>query len=186
MPFWRRESLHERLAREGGLTTAPPAHDTQPRWGEAGIHGVHRPREWDAVVTAEAPDLAGDQVEFVVLADGSLLVDEEVDAGPLEPLAAALDGVLAPPYRAIGIRRGGETWAVGARRIEIAELPEDVAGDQIVLSVAQGERTLTVDGAAVFGGIPALERLGAERYESFVLRASRLDATLWEVSVSPL
>ena len=185
MPFWRRESLHERLAREGGLTEPPP-HDTQPRWGEPGIHGVNRPREWDAVATAEAPELAGDQVEFVVLADGSLLVDEEVDAGPLEPLAAALDGMLAPPYRAAGVRRGPGIWAVGARRIEIAELPEDVGGDEIVLSVTHGERTLTVDGSPEFGGMPALERLGAARSESFVLRASRLDATLWEVVISPL
>jgi len=54
--FRRKESLHEKLAREGGLveteTTAAP-------WDKAGIHGVARPRRWDAVVTAEA-ELDGD------------------------------------------------------------------------------------------------------------------------------
>ena len=70
--FFRRESLHERLAREGGLDERPP-HDTTPRWGAAGIHGVPRPRQWDAVATAEAPGLMRDEIEFVGLPDGSLV-----------------------------------------------------------------------------------------------------------------
>ena len=76
--FRRRESLHERLAREGGLSQGePPPHDTTPRWGETGIHGVARPRRWDAVVLAESP-YPGQELDFVALPDGTLLVEDEV------------------------------------------------------------------------------------------------------------
>jgi hypothetical protein len=184
--FGRRESLHERLAREGGLTEAPPPHDTRPRWGETGIHGVARPREWDAVGTVEAPDLTGDAVEFTRLPDASLLLDDEVDADAVAPLADALDGMIDGSYRAEGVRRHGSTWAFAARRIDVVEIQSPVDGDEVVLSAAQGERTLTVDGAPGFGSIPELERLGSARHESYVVRAQRLDGQLWEVSVSPL
>src|SRR5438094_166961 len=132
MGLFRRETLHERLAREGGLTEPPP-HDTRPRWGEAGIHGVSRPREWDAVASAEAPELKGDALEFVCLPDGSLLLDDDVDSDGVEPLADALDEILQPPYRAQAVRRAGSTWAVGARAIEVAALPADLEGDEVVL-----------------------------------------------------
>jgi hypothetical protein len=119
--FWRkRESLHERLAREGGLSRSGPV-DPGPRWGEVGIHGVHRPREWDAVVVAEAPELGGEDARFVVLADGSILA--ETDELDLEPLAAALEGSLAAPYRAEAVRRGDGLWAVAARRVQVVEVP---------------------------------------------------------------
>src|SRR5205809_1879579 len=125
MGLFRRETLHERLAREGGLTELPP-HDTRPRWGEPGIHGVPRPREWDAVAAAEAPALKGDAVEFACLPDGSLLLDDDVDADAVGPLADALEEIIRPPYRAQAVRRTGSTWAVGARAIEVAELPGDL------------------------------------------------------------
>nr|MBA2332811.1 hypothetical protein [Actinomycetota bacterium] len=99
----KREPLHEQLAREGGITPAdqaagPGPLDTGPRWGEVGIHGIHRPREWDAVSIAEAPELSGTEARFVVLVDGSILA--ETDGLELEPLAAALEGSLEVPYRA--------------------------------------------------------------------------------------
>ena len=184
--FGRRESLHERLAREGGLVGEPPPHDTRPRWGETGIHGVPRPREWDAVGTVEAPDLTGDSVEFTRLPDGSLLLDEDVGAASVAPLADALDGMLEGSYRAEGVRREGSAWAFGARRIDVVRLAGAVDGDEVVLSVAQGDRTLVADGEPAFGSIPELERLGGARYESYVVRAERLDGQLWEVRISPL
>ena len=48
MGLFRRESLHERLAREGGV--AEPS-GVPPAWDATGIHGVARPREWDLVTT---------------------------------------------------------------------------------------------------------------------------------------
>ena len=186
MGFFRRgESLHERLAREGGLVEPPP-HDTQPRWGETGIHGVARPREWDAVATVEAPDLAGDTLEFVCLPDGSLLLEEGVDADPVAPLADALEQSVRAPYRAEAVRRDPSTWAVAARAIEVVELADEVDGDELVVASDGRETTLTVDGEGALGSVPELERIGASRFDSYVVRAGRLDGNLWDVRVSPL
>jgi hypothetical protein len=194
--FWRkREPLHERLAREGGM----PAQDriaeldsrdgslhrgpldTAPRWGEVGIHGVHRPREWDVVSIAEAPGLAGSEARFVALADGSILV-ETGDLG-LEPLAAALEGSIQAPYRAEAVRRDDGLWAVAGRRVQVVEVPEDVDGDRVTLTLREGERTLEVDGMTAFGSFPTLERLGGD---GVVVTALRLDDALWEVELNQL
>jgi hypothetical protein len=185
----RKEPLHERLAREGGLgrPEAPP-HDTTPRWGEAGIHGVARPRQWDAVVVAEAVDLDADEVRFVALPDGTLLVDEASDLpdGALEPLADAIEGSLTPPYRAEAVRRGESRFAVAARVIEVAEVSEEVGGDEVELTFHGGERQLSIDGARSFGSIRSLEELAGRRFPSYVLRAERLEGPLWEVRVEAL
>jgi hypothetical protein len=187
--LFRREPLHVRLAREAGLQTGepePPPHDLRPRWGEVGIHGIARPRQWDAVVAAEAPRLGVGELEFAVLEDGTLVVDEELEAGSLDPLATALESALAPPYRARAVWRGGSRWAVAGRRIQVVELPESVRGAEIVLSVRDGERSLLVDGQPSFRSLAALERLGATRGGSYVVRAERLDGTTWEVQVTAL
>jgi hypothetical protein len=184
----RRRPLHERLAEKGGLVAGerPPV-DTTPRWGEVGIHGVPRPRRWDAVASAEAPELDAVELEFVALPDGTLLLDEGVPAAGVEPLAEAIERSLPPPYRGEAVRRGEKTWAVAARAIEVAELPDDVSGEEITLTARGGERTLVVDGERLFGSVPALERLAADRFpEGYVLEAKRLDETLWEVRISAL
>jgi len=156
MGFWRRdEPLHERLAREGGIGERPP-HDSRPRWGEVGIHGIHRQREWDTVATVEAPGLRGDAVHFCALPDGTLVVDEDVADGALVPLAEAVEAAVAAPYRAEGVRRDEQVWAVGARRIEVRELPGTIAD----------ELELVEDGQVTIG--------------------RRLDGDLYEVEVSPL
>ncbi len=148
-----------------------------------------RPREWDAVVTAEAPRLGIGELEFVVLPDGTLVVDDELELEPgsLDPLAAALETELKPPYRASAVWRGGSSWGVAARRIEVVELPASVRGDEIVLSVAGSERSLVVDGEPSFGSLPALEKLGSARgWEAFVIRAERLADLAWAIEVAQL
>ena len=180
--FRRRETLHERLAREGGLSSPLPEAGP-PGWMETGIHGVPRHREWDAVVAVEAEGVEGDQVRFVALPDETLLVEEGQD---VEPLAAALDDVVQPPYRAEAVRRGEAQWAVGVRRIEVVELEDDPEGESLTLTSRDGERTLLVDGVPAFGSIPALERLGATRGESYVVEGQRLAESIWEVRVTPL
>jgi hypothetical protein len=186
--LFRREPLHERLAREGGLMTEEPRLGAPPAWQEVGIHGVPRPREWDTVVTAEAPRLGVGELDFVVLPDGTLVVDDSLDLEPgsLDPLAGALETELHPPYRARAVWRGASRWGVAARRIEVAELPEDVRGDEIVLSVAEGQRSLVVDGQPSFGSARALERRGADRGAAFVVRAERLAERMWEIEVTLL
>jgi hypothetical protein len=181
VPLWRREPLHERLAREGGLG-GPPPHDPGPHWGEVGIHGIPRAREWDATGVAEAPELRADELEFVALPDGTLVLDEEGDASPL---ADAVEEALAPPYRAFAIRRDGHLFAVGANRIRVVELPQSVEGEVVDLTVGPEARSLVADGRPVFGAVPELEALGGE-FAEFVVHAVRLDGALWEVRVSPL
>lgn len=184
--FRRRVPLHERLAREAGLPLEWESRFEPlrpPGISETGITGNQRFREWDATAVVEAPDLTGDEVEFVALPDGSLLVDDDA---PLEPLADAIDATLKPPYRARAVRRTDQTWAVGARQIEVIELSPDVEGETIELSSVGGERTLAVDGFRAFGRIPQLEAAAEERGPDYALRASRLDGSLWEVDVTPL
>jgi hypothetical protein len=192
----RREALHERLLREAGLEQAPlewePKHAGLPLAGDAaaldsaGITGLHRAREWDATAAVDAPDLGGEEVAFVVLPDGSVLVDDETGDAPLAPLADALEEQLRPPYRARGVRRRGDVWAVAAKAIEVIDLRPDVEGDELELVSRAGERTLTVDGARAFGSVPQLEQLGAGRAADYVVHASRLDGSLWEVRIAPL
>jgi hypothetical protein len=203
--FWRRrEPLHERLLRQAGLESADigaeppeplvpePKHPGPPHFGlprafeQAAVTGLQRVREWDATATIEAAGLEGDAVSFVALPDGSLVVDEEVGDESLTPLADAIEEQLRPPYRAHGVRRHGDVWAVAASKIEVVDLEPDVAGDEIELVVHAGERTLTVDGARTFGSAPRLERLAEKRSADYVVHASRLDGSLWEVRISPL
>ena len=194
MGFFRRERpIHQQLAREGGLDYARDLADLSPRepidprhpfWQVVGIHGIPREREWDAVASAEAPGLPGDDVEFVVLLDGSLVVDEDVPDGTLAPLADALS--LPAPYHAFGLRQDADVWSVAAKRVQVVEVPENVEGDEIQLVVTDETRTLVVDDMPSSASIPSLEAFAAEQFGSFVLRASRLDDLLWEVTVIPL
>lgn len=182
--------------REGGLEREPlewePKHAGLRLAGDVaaldsvGITGLHRPREWDATAAVEAPDLAGDEVGFVALPGGSLVAADEVDKVALAPLVEALGGELRPPYRALGVRRHADVWAVAARQIDVVELRPDVEGDELELVSRGGERSLTVDGRRAFGSIPQLEQLAASRSEEYALHAFRLEGSLWEVRVSTL
>ena len=64
----------------------------------------------------------------------------------------------------------------------MVELPEP-GGDEVELVVNGDEKTLVVDGNRSFGTLPELEALADG---DAVIRASRLDETLWEVRVDPL
>jgi hypothetical protein len=188
--IFRREPIHKKLARQARLDLAPEAGpypepvDPGPNWGEVGIHGVSRPRRWDAVGSVEAPDLEGDELHFVALPNGDLVVDEDEPEGTVAPLAEAVEESLDRPYRAEAVRRGGEVWAVAAQRIQVLDF--DAPGDELQLAASSGERTLTVDGERSFGTVPALEQLGASLGRDYVVRARRLAGRAWEVEASPL
>jgi hypothetical protein len=180
MGFFRRKPLHQRLAEEGGLverSTVPLFTGVIP---ETGIHGIPRERQYDAVATTDAPDAAGDSARFVGLEDGSLLVEE--GDGDLTALADAIEHEIARPYRATAVRRGETTWAIAAHRLRVIELPEP-GGDEIELVLNGEEKTLVVDRNRSFGTMPELEQLADG---NAVIRAARLDGTLWEVRVDPL
>ena len=169
--FRRKESLHERLAREGGLVEREP----RAPWREVGVHGVQRVREWDVTQMVEAPGIDGNEATFVALPDGTLLVEEGADSS-LQPLADGVEHVIEPPYRARAARQRDDLWAVQARKIEVRTLRNSPEGDAIELT----PDGLFVDGERAFGSVPELEGLGD------VVRAERLDGDLWEVKTSRL
>jgi hypothetical protein len=203
--FRRGETLNERLLREAGLdrpeeelevAAERPSEPLDPvlsfrqqfdslGGGLAGSGLPQRARRWDAVVTAEAPDVAGNEVDFVTLPDGSLLVEEEEGNAALDPLAQAMEGELTPPYRVHAVRQTERLWAVSGRRIDVATLDTD--GDVIELTQTSDGKALRVDGMPVFGSIPELERLGESTAgPTYAVHAERLDADLWEVRVAAL
>jgi hypothetical protein len=147
------------------------------------VSGLAPPRKWDAVATAACQG-EGDECVFVSLVDGRTLVEEgEVQVAECARQALAM---LDPPYRAVALHRHGETWAVGAVAIEVAELT-GLDGDELTYVIDEaGERSLTVDGRPR-GAVPlSLDEAVGGRHAAFVLQAARLDADLWEVSVDPL
>ena len=181
MGLFGRKPLHQRLAEEGGLVESPPRPPFTGVIGETGIHGVPRERQYDAVVTADAPDVPGATVRFVGLEDGSLLL-EEGEEGDLTPLANAIEQQVQRPYRASAVRRGETQWAIAAHRLRVVELPEP-GGDEVELAIHGDERTLVVDGNRAFGTLPDLEALVDG---DGVVRAARLDGNLWDIRVDPL
>ena len=189
MPFWRRRKpLHEELAQGTGLLDWRPRYETPVPLFKGTLDVLHggRQREWDAVATAEAPALPGDELEFAALPDGTLLVDDAIPDDALAPLAEAVEQALQPPYRAAAVRRDSTLWGVAANSIDVVEVPEDVPGDTISLAIQGGERTLLVDDRPVWEPVPTLEEHAAGRHDEFVLHAERLDGRLWEVKVNPL
>lgn len=163
---------------------APPGWDGEQR-GEPGIHGVPRTRRWDVVVTTRAAGLRGDLVHFVVLADGTIVVEEDEPDDALAPCAESVEASIPPPYRAEAVRRGPETWAVGASRIQTADVP-GLAGEEAELVVTRDGHVLRVDGRTTLGRAPALERAGEAVGTEYVVRATRLDGELWEVEATPM
>ena len=187
--FGRRKPLHELLLEEDELSELPLAASSEAPVAAQGVqpdvHGFAREREWDALVTVEAPELAGDELAFDVLPDQTVLVETQKGDTPLTALVEAIERDLTPPYRARAVRRSSELWAVGARAIDVVRLP-DRGGDALELTVRGGERRLIVDGIREFGGVPELEELGESRHRDYVVRAERLDDDWWEVRVDPL
>jgi hypothetical protein len=159
----------------------PLPHDPGPHWGEVGIHGLHRQRVWDVVVTVDAPEIAGEDAWFVVLERGRLVVED--GATGLERVAEAV--TLEPPFRAHAVRREGGLWVVAALQIETVTLADDPGGDTIELSWDGVERSVRIDGRPTLAGVDELERLAAH-HAAYVVTASRIDGDVWEVAVTPL
>ena len=157
-------------------------HDPGPHWGEVGIHGLHRHREWDVVATLDAPGLGGAETWFVVLETGDVVMEE----GDADPSAFVPAIALTAPFRAHAVPRGSGLWVVAATRIATCTLAEDPGGEAVVVAWDGVERTVRVDGAPTLAGVPELERLGASRHATYVVAATRLSGSVWEVSVAPL
>jgi hypothetical protein len=159
--------------------------DPSRQWLAAGITGLARSREWDAVVTTAAPGAEGDEVELVALGDGAVVVERSTATVDPAPLFAALAEVVAPPYRALAVRRP-ELWVVGAVSIATVALAEDVRGDEIEVVRDDAGVHVRLDARPAAERVPELERLGDARAASYVVRARRLAGQTFEVEVEAL
>jgi hypothetical protein len=171
-------------ANVGGFLSGPPGLDGEPGLGLAGVHGVPGCRTWDAVASAKAPELPGETATFVVLEDGTVVVDDDLPEGALEPLADALERMVPPPYRAAAIRREKDVWSAVAEKIVVVELA-GVEQDVVELTLVDGERTLALDDETTTGPLAALDTL-AEEHGDVVLHAERVDGELYAVDVFAL
>jgi hypothetical protein len=205
--FRKHETYNEQMLREAGLDRVvfnePPAApepepDAEPVeappllgadevfLGRFAGRVKSGPLEWDAVVSVRAPSIAGDRVDFTTLPNGDLIVEEEKGDGDLSPLADAVEKKLDPPYMAAGTRHGADVWAVGAKRIEVAEFAFPDA-EALELSQTDGESELRVGGDASDAAVPVeLQRLGERVGSDFCVDARRIDGDSWEVRVSAL
>jgi predicted trehalose synthase len=155
-------------------------------WLAAGITGLQRQREWDAVTTAEGDGTPGDEVEFVALADGTFVLESGGSADPA-PFAAAFGESIQAPYRALAVRRP-DVWAVGAVAIEVERLDPDSRGNELALTWNGSELELTIDELpASPTQASALERIAASRVDgAYAAHAHRIRGDLWEISVLAL
>jgi hypothetical protein len=205
-PWKHEQAVHERLRREAeaeGLLASGTVEDEVVRppeplpvgatfggssadQGVLAFAGIPRTRgDWDVVITGEAPGLAGaDELGFVVVEDGDIYMDSYLPEGDVTPLAEVIEQQLQPPYRAYGVRREGDLWAVSARGIELARF--HALGDEIELTVRGGEQELVVDGRKSHASAPELEQLGKEAGDDFFVSAERIEDELWEITLSPL
>jgi hypothetical protein len=156
--------------------------DPGREWLAAGITGIPRQREWDAVAVVPGPGEPGDEVELVVLPDGSLV--QESDGAPAAA-AFLLEAIgLEPPFRVVA-RRRDDLWAVGAVAIEVVQLDPNPDGSELELTWSRSVLALSIDGApADPGRAAALERIAAARVSGpYAAHAHRLRGDLWELSV---
>jgi hypothetical protein len=149
-----------------------------------GVMGVGPGRTWDAVVAAHAPALTGERVTFVALADGTLVVNEDVPDGSLTPVAEEIEEMVKPPYRAAAARNEGDMWTAVAESVRIVELP-GVRADELELTVVGGERTLAVGDERTDLALPPLDAL-AEGQGDVAIHAERVDGDTFSVDVFPL
>jgi hypothetical protein len=160
--------------------------DPAREWLAAGITGLARGREWDAVATLRASGPPADDVVFVALRDETFVVESPGEVDPA-PFAAALADAIAPPYRGLAVRRP-ELWAIGAVAIEIERLDPSPRGDELQLTGGGSDVELTIDGVpADPAQAAALERVASGRVGGpYAAHARRVRDDLWEVSVHAL
>ena len=157
---------------------------TAPGFELPGLTGVARSRgPWDVVTSAHAPDLPGDTFSFVALADGTLVVDDDVPEGSGTPLAEAVERELQRPYEAVAVRREDEDglWRVAAVDVLVAPAAPDDPSERVDLARVGDEVAAAVDGdESVAGVAPAgLLDLLAQLEGDAALTAERLDEVTW-------
>jgi hypothetical protein len=130
--------------------------------------------------------MPGDELRFVSLPDGRLIVEDGY-AADVDALAAALARSLSAPFRAVAIRHD-DVWAVGGSSIDVVRLDPDPDGDDLQLTWDGETLALAADGIPVdVARAAALERVASERQSGpYAATAQRLEGDLFELSILPL
>ncbi len=149
-----------------------------------GVMGVGGGRTWDAVVATHAPALTGDRVTFVALDDGTLVINEDLPDGALNPIADQLEEMLEPPYRAAAARGEDDVWTAVAEKVRIVELT-GIPADEVELAVVDGQRTLTFGDEQVDEALSPLDEIAGE-HDAVAIHAERVDGDAFAVDVFPL
>jgi hypothetical protein len=139
---------------------------------------------WDAVVSASAPSLAGDELQFVVTGDRQTIA-QDGSAPALDPLVDALCHELDPPFCAVAVRDEGDVWAAAASRAQIVDVP-GAAGSEITISRVDGAVTTQVDGGDSEFRHIELEKLLDREKGDVDLIAHRFTGSRWIVETFPL
>jgi hypothetical protein len=165
-----------------GFLASPPGLDGNPGLGIAGVTGAPQPRgEWDVAVSATAPDLPGEELTFVGLADGTLVVDDDIPEGSAVPLAEAVEQYLPAPYRAAALRKEGAIWAVAAATVTVLEL-SSVEGDTLELARIGDGITFSLDGTSSLAPLEVRRVLDGLEGDVAVT-AERIDGGNWVAQV---
>lgn len=161
------------------------------------MSGLARAREWDTTAVLELPSLIGVEIGafeatvFPDRVDGDPSVTREV----IDSVRAELERVVKPPYFLRAVRQDEKTWMVGARAISSTLISLHLSASSLEIACPPGDdRSVFVDGefasepfsAEVAQAVQTLERLGRERFESFVARADKVEADRWELTIDAL
>ncbi len=145
----------------------------------------------------ELPSLVGVEIGtfeatvFPDRLDGDLSVTREA----IDLVRAEIERALEPPYFLRAVRQDQKTWMVGARAISSTLISLHLHASSLEIACPPGDdRSVFVDGqfasepfdADIAKAVQTLERLGRERFESFVARADKVEADRWELTIDPL
>jgi hypothetical protein len=143
-----------------------------------GLSPVTRNDPWDALVSAHAPGLSGNEVRFAVAADGRTIAGADASADAVAALGRAVARQLEAPFWAIAVPDEGDEWTAAATAAEILELPE-AAGDEIEASRVGGAVTYRVDGEDSDAHLPAIDALLDREGGDGAVVAHRFAGPVW-------
>ena len=156
----------------------PQAWEGGSRLNIPGLSPVTRDDPWDALVTAHAPGLSGEEIRFAVTADGRTIAGGDAPLEAVAALGRAVARQLDPPFWAIGIPDEGDEWSIAATGAEIVEAP-DAPGDEIEATRVGGAVTVRVDGEESDVRLPAVGALLDRQGGDAVVVAHRFAGPVW-------
>ena len=163
----------------------PQAWEGGSRLNIPGLSPVTRDDPWDALVSAHAPGLGGNEVRFAVTADGRTILGVDAPADAVAELGRAIARQLDAPFWAIAVPDEGDEWMAAATAAEILELPE-APGDEIEASRVGGAGAYRVDGEESDVQVPPIEGLLDREGGDRVVVAHRFAGPVWVAEVFSL